>query len=141
VLLEHHAQRRHDGRQTLAARDELGVEQLFGRVVHHGDERLPGVGDQGQPRVQTAIEVHQLPETGARLAAAAMPAARAPLADQAGGLQRLLHEAVRQPHAMVAARHLVEVPDVEARVAVAWAVALPVQAQEALDLAQRDRPG
>jgi hypothetical protein len=86
VLLDHRAQRRQDGRQTLAPRDELGVEQLFGRVVHHGDERLPGVGDQGQSRVPAAIEVQQFPVAGARLAAAAMPPARAPLADQAGGL-------------------------------------------------------
>src|SRR4029453_6827735 len=33
VLLEHRPQRRHDGRQTLAPRDELGVEQVLGRVV------------------------------------------------------------------------------------------------------------
>jgi len=74
------------------------------------------------------------------VAAAAMPPARASLADQAGGLPRAFHEAVRQAHPMVTARHLVEVPDVETRVAVARPIPFPVRAQEALDLGQRDRP-
>ena len=86
------------------------------------------------PRAVPLAEVQQLPEAGTRFAAAAMPAARPPLADQPRGLQRALHEAVRQAHAVVPARHVVEVPDVETRVAVARAVALAVQPQNALHL-------
>jgi hypothetical protein len=114
VLLDHRAQRRQDGRQTLAPRDELGVEQLFGRVVHHGDERLPGVGDQGQSRVPAAIEVQQFPVAGA-------PARGGGDAARAGAACRPSRRSVRQAHAMVAASHLVDVPDVEGWVAVARA--------------------
>ena len=79
--------------------------------------------------------MQQLAETRPRLPPAAVPAAGMALGHQAGGLQRGLHEAVRQRHALVTPDELMEVPHVEA------AVALPIEAQNAFDLGVRRQPG
>jgi hypothetical protein len=63
----------------------------------------------------------------------------APLGHQACALERLLDETVRQVHIMIAPGHIAEVADIEARVAIARAVALPAEVQHPLDLRQRDR--
>ena len=65
-----------------------------------------------------AVEVQELAEAGARLAPAPMAAAGAPLADEAGLVQRELDEAVGQGHAVIAPGEVVEVADVEAGVPV-----------------------
>jgi hypothetical protein len=77
----------------------------------------------------------QLAEAGARLAPAPMAPAGLVLGHQAGGVQGLLHERIAKTHAMLAARQLVEVADVEAP------VALAIQGQHALHLADRGALG
>ena len=49
------AQRRHDGHGAFAAGDELGVEELLGRVVDDGDEGLIGVRREGKPAMAAAV--------------------------------------------------------------------------------------
>src|SRR6185295_16912588 len=73
-------------------------------------------------------------ETRARLPAAAMAPAGAPLANEAGLVEREPDEGVGQGHAVIAPGEVVEVPHVEAGVPVARPVALAIQAQDALDL-------
>ncbi len=77
------AQRRHDGRRTLPALHELGVEQVLGGVVHHDEQGQHGVRDEGQPGVATAVEVEQFTEARPGLAAPAVTAPRAALGRQA----------------------------------------------------------
>ena len=86
------------------------------------------VGAAAQPSMGAAVEVQQLAEAGARLAAPAVTAARAALADETGLLQRELDEAIGQRHGVVAPGEAVEVADVPA------GEALPIQAQDALHL-------
>jgi hypothetical protein len=88
------AQGGHDGRHTLAALLQVGIEQLLGGVVDDGDEGDPLVGARGQPAVTAPIEVKELAEARAGLAAAAMPASRPGFGDQAGRLQGLLDEGI-----------------------------------------------
>ena len=126
-------QRAHDGGGGLA-RPELGIEQPLGRVVEDGDEGLALGRAQGEPGMAAAVEVQELAEARARLAAAAMAPPGAPLADEAGLLERELDEGVGQGHAVIAPGEVVEVPHVEAGVPVARPVALAIQAQDALDL-------
>ena len=76
----------------------------------------------------TAIEVQQFAEARAGLAPPPMPAAGAGPPDEAGLLERGLHEGVGKRHPVIPLGELVEVADVEAR------VALPIQAQDALEL-------
>ena len=79
----------------------------------------------------TAIEVQQLPEARAGLAAAAMAAAGLMFGDQARGLERLFHEGVAEAHAVLPAGELMKVADVEAL------IAIPVQGEQVLDLRER----
>ena len=109
-------------------RPELGVEQPLGGVVEHGDQRLALAGAAGQPFMVTAVEVQELAEAGAGLAAAAVAAAGAALGDEAGRLEGELHEGVGERHAMIAPGEVEEVADIEALVARA------VELQDALDL-------
>ena len=118
----------------------MGIQHLLGRIVDGGDQRLPRGGDQGEPGVLAAIEVDQFPEARPRLPAAAMPPARPPLAHQARRLQRLLHERIGPRDAMLAPRHLIEVPHVEPRVAIARPIALRREVQDPLHLRHRYRP-
>jgi hypothetical protein len=69
------------------------MQQAFRRVVDHGDQRQAPLRHQRQPRMGTAIQVHQLAKAGPRLPAAAMAAPRPLLPCQPGRLQRLRHEA------------------------------------------------
>src|ERR1051325_6573962 len=87
----------------------------------------------------TAIKVHELAETGARLATPPMASAGPTLGDEAGGVQGLLHEAVGHGDAVVAPCDVIEVAHVEAGVAIARAVAIATEGQEALHLGERDR--
>ena len=66
-----------------------------------------------------------------------MASAGAPLADEAGLAERELDEGVGQGHAVIAPGEVIEVPHVEAGVAVARPVALAIQAQDALNLCER----
>ena len=113
MRLEHRPQRRHDDVGTLARLPELSVEHLLGRVIDDGHQRLQRIRDEGEPAVQAAVKVQQLAETRPRLAPPAMAAAGSAPADQVGGLQRLLHEAIGQRHPVLAPDDLMEVPDVE----------------------------
>jgi hypothetical protein len=131
VGLEHAAQGRHDGHHGFAARDELGVEQALRRVIHHGDQCEVRIRHEGQPRVAAAVEVQQFPEAGARLAAAAVAAARPALGQPPRLLEHPLHKRVAQRHVVLAARELIEVAAVEAGVAIA------VEPQDAFDLGHR----
>src|SRR5437879_3076473 len=92
---------------------------VLGGVVHHRDEREPLHGHQGQPAMATAIQVQQYPEARARLAAAAMAAARVPFGHQPCGLQRRLDKRITEPDSMLAPRDLMEVPHIEALVPLA----------------------
>ena len=83
----------------------------------------------------TAIEMQQLAEAGPRLAAPPMAPARLMFGHQAGALQGLFHEGVAEAHAVLAARELVEVADVEALVAV------PIQRKQPLNLGDGARLG
>jgi hypothetical protein len=78
--------------------------------------------------------VQQLAEAGAGLAAAAMPAPGPMFGQELGRLQGLLDEGIGQADAVVALDRFVEVVGVEPR------VALPVQAQNALDLGDGRAP-
>jgi len=131
--LEDGLQRAHDGGGGLAG-PELGIEQPLGRVVQDGDEGLALRRAEREPGVAAAVEVQELTEARARLAAAAMAPAGAPLADEAGLVEREPDEGVGQGHAVIAPGEVVEVPHVEAGVPVARPVALAIQAQDALDL-------
>src|SRR5262245_10072360 len=117
VALEDRAQGGHDGRHALAALVQASVEHALGRVVDDHDHGEPEVWHQGEPAMATAVEMQQLAETGPRLPAPAMPAARPLLGHQAGGLQGAFDERVAETHAVVAAGELVKVPDVEPLVA------------------------
>jgi len=67
----------------------------------------------------TAIEMQELTEAGARLAAPPMPAAGLVLGDEAGGVQRFFHERIAEAHAMPTPRELVDMSDVETQIALA----------------------
>src|SRR5919201_764994 len=69
-----------------AGRPELGVEQPLGRIVQDGEHDRPLRGAEGEPPMGTAIEVQQRAEAGAGLPAAAVAAASAALAHEAGFL-------------------------------------------------------
>ena len=73
VRLEDGPQRAHDGGGGLAG-PELGIEQPLGRVVEDGDEGLLLGRAQREPGVAAAVEVQELAEARARLAAAPMAA-------------------------------------------------------------------
>ena len=133
VGLEDGLQRAHHGGGGLA-RPELRIEQPLGGVVEDSDESLALRRAQREPGMATAVEVQELAEARARLAAAAMAPPGAPLADEAGLVQRELDEGVGQGHAVIAPGKVVEVPHVEAGVPVARPVAFAIQAQDALDL-------
>jgi hypothetical protein len=133
VRLKDRPQRAHHRRSGLA-RPELGIEQPLGRVIEDGDEGLALRRAEREPGMAAAIEVQEFAETRARLAAPPMTAPGAPLADEAGFLERELDEGVGQGHAVIAPGEVVEVPHVEAGVPVARPVALAIQAQDALDL-------
>ncbi len=63
----------------------------------------------------TAVEVQQRAEARAGLATPAMAAAGARLADEAGLLERELHERVGERHAVIPLGELEEVAEVEVR--------------------------
>jgi hypothetical protein len=125
------AQRRHDRGDTFAAVLQGGVQQPLGGIVDDGDQREPSLRAQRQPMVPTAVEMEQLAEAGARLAAAAMATPRLVLGHQAGGLQGLLHKGIAKAHAVFAAGQLVKMSDVEAQ------VPLAIEGQQALHLGDR----
>src|SRR5439155_25428719 len=127
------AQRTHHRRRGLRG-PELGVKQTLGGIVEHGDQRLALVGTPREPGMRAAVQMQQLAEARAGLAAPAMPAARATLGHQPSLLQGRLHKGVGEGHVLVATHELVEVPDVESR------VPLPIEAQDALDLGKRREP-
>ena len=126
VRLEDHAQRTHDGGGGLAG-PELRIEHPLGRVVQDGDEGLALRPAQGEPGMAAAVEVQQLAEARARLAPAPMAPPGAPLADEAGLVEREPDEGVGQGHAVIAPGEMVEVPHVETGVPVARPVALAIQ--------------
>ncbi len=131
VPLEDGAQRSHDGHHALAAGDELAVEDLLGGVIDHGDQRLLAGGIQRQPGMDAAVGMQQFAETGARLPAAPMPSAQAPLGDQPRPLQQRFDKGIGQRDRMLSPGDLVEVAGIEAQ------IPLAVQAQDALDVAHR----
>lgn len=55
---------------------ELGVEQPLGGVIEDGQARLARGGTEGEPGVRAPVEVQELAEAGAGLAAPPVPAAR-----------------------------------------------------------------
>jgi hypothetical protein len=87
VRLEHGTEGGHDGHDRFAAGDQLGIQQPFGGIVDDGQEGGAAVRDQREPSMPAAVEVHQFAETGARLAAAPMAAARPVFGEQPGLLQ------------------------------------------------------
>src|SRR5687768_8207769 len=91
--------------------------------------------------MEAAVEMQQFAQARPRLAAAAMSAPGAPLGHEPRGLERLLDEAVRQRHLMIALRHVAEVVHVIPGVAGARAVAVAVEPQHALHLGYRHRAG
>jgi hypothetical protein len=119
VALEHGVQRRHDRGHALAALVELGVEDALGGVVDDHDHGEPLLGEQGEPVMATAVEVQQLAEARPRLAAATMATPGLLFRNEARGLQGLLDEGIAEAHAVVTARELMEVADIEALVAIA----------------------
>jgi hypothetical protein len=112
----------------------LNVEQPLGGVVDHGDEGLALLRAPAQPGMPAAVKMQQFPEARPGLAAAAMAAPRPSLADQAGLLQRELHEAIGQVHVVVAPGEAIEVAHVPA------AEALPVEPQDPLHLGRGGLP-
>jgi len=128
VALEHGAQGGHDRGHALATLAQLGVEQLLRGVVNDGNQREPLLGHEREPVMTTPVEVQQLAEARARFASTAMAPPRLVLGHQPGGLQRLLHERIAELRAVLPAGELVEVPHVEALVAIA------VELEPALDL-------
>jgi len=131
VTLKHGVQGRHDGGDAFAAGAQFGIEDLLGGVIDADDHGEPPRGHQGEPLMPTAIEVQQLPEARAGLAAAAMAAAGLMFGDQARGLERLFHEGVAEAHAVLPAGELMKVADVEAL------IAIPVKGEQVLDLRER----
>ena len=114
---QHVGERRHDGGRGLRG-PELGIEQALGGVVEDGDQGLPLRGTERQPGVEAAVQMQELAETGARFAPPPMPPTGAALGHQPGLVQDELDEAVREPHAVVAAGELMEVADIESPVAI-----------------------
>ena len=141
VRRHHLAQRGHNRLHALAALDELSIEQAIGGIVHDGQQRVPGVREQGEPPMAAPVEVQQLAQARPRLPPAAMPASCPPLGHKPRGLEGLLDEAVRQLHLMIAPHDVAEMPHVKPGVAVARPVALAVEPQHALQLRHRHRPG
>jgi hypothetical protein len=118
--LEHRAQRGHNGRQTLTALLQVGVQHVLSGVVDDRDEREPLLGPQREPAVATAVQMLELPEAGAGARGAGDAARRGlMLDDQAGGLQGLLDEGIAEAHAVLAAGDLVEMLDIEPEIALA----------------------
>lgn len=126
VGLEDGPQGAEDGVRGLGG-PELGVEQALGGVVDDGDEGVELGRAERQPGVLAAVELEQLAETGAGLAAPAMAAARAALAHEAGFLEGELDEAVGEQYVVIAAGEVVEVPHIEAE------IRLTIELQDALD--------
>jgi hypothetical protein len=112
-------------------RPELRVEQAFGGVVEHGNERLALVGTEGEPGVRAAIEMQQFAEARARFAPSAMATPGAPPRHEPGFLEGELDETIGERHAVIAARQVMEVAHVEPD------ELLTIQAQDALDLERR----
>src|SRR3989449_5698984 len=131
VTLKHGVQGRHDGGDAFAAVAQFGIEDLLGGVIDDDDHGEPQLGHQGEPLMPTAIEVQQLPEARAGLAAAAMAAAGLMFGDQARGLERLFHEGVAEAHAVLPAGELMKVADVEAP------IAIPGKGEQVLGLRER----
>ncbi len=140
VGLEYRPQRGHDRRRALAAGDELGIEQPFGRTVDDPQQGQRLAGPQGQPAVAAAVEVQQFPEARPRLAPAPMAAARPPFGHQARRLQRLLDERVGHRAPVLTPQLAVEVAHIEPGVAVAGPIPVAIQLEDPLHLRQRDRP-
>jgi hypothetical protein len=128
VTHEDRPQGGHDGYDAFPAVPELGMEQALGGVVDDGDEGEPLIGDAGEPVMAAAVEMQQLAEAGAGLTAPAVAAAGAVLGHEPGALQGLLDEGVAEADAVLPARELVEVADVEPLIAVA------IEREQALDL-------
>jgi len=141
VSLEYGLQRRHDGGDALAALHKLGVEHVLGGVIDNDERGVIGVRHEGQPAMAAAVEMQQFAETRPGLPTSPMPPARPARADQVRSLQGLLHERVGHRHPVLAARDLIEVPHVEARVAITRAVAVAIERQQPLHLRHRHRPG
>src|SRR5580765_8222159 len=78
--------------------------------------------------MRAAVDMQQLPEAGARLAAAAVPTPRAALGEQAGGLQEPFDERVAERDPMVALGELMKVGRIKP------GVLLLVEARDARDL-------
>src|SRR5262249_50627166 len=74
VALDDRPQGGQDRLDALPTLPELGVEQLLGRVVHDGDERVPLLRLRRQPAVAAAIQMQQFAEARPRLAPAAVAA-------------------------------------------------------------------
>ena len=127
VLPKHPRQRRHHGVAALAP-IERGMQHLVRRIVRNRDERLAFLRPQRQPWMRAAIEMQQLAEARPRLPSSPMPAPRAMLLDQAGRLQRVLHEAVRDRHRVLPPRNLKKVPHVKPR------IPLSIEPEHQLDL-------
>ena len=65
VRVQDVAQGRHDGGRTLAALDELGVEQVLGGgVIQHHKQGVQRGRLQGQPGMPAAVEMDQFAEVG-----------------------------------------------------------------------------
>src|SRR5262249_33817248 len=120
----------HDGHDTLAALHQLRVEHTLGGVVDRDDERLPLLGDQREPPMAAAVQMHQFAPARPRLAAPAVPPPRPAVRQQAGLLQRRLHVGVGQRYPVLAPGDLVEVPRIEAD------VLLAIEPQEPLDFGE-----
>jgi hypothetical protein len=60
-----------------------------------------------------AVEMQELPETGARLAAAAMAPAGAILGEESGLLEQAFHKRVAERDGVLPPRELVEMPPIE----------------------------
>jgi hypothetical protein len=115
-----------DRLRPLAALDELREEELLGGVIDDGEERLRGLGHQGQPAMEAAVEVQELPEAGPGLAPPPVPAPRPARADQPRPVQGALDQGVGEGHPVLPPGDLGEVPHIEPL------VALPVEPQDAL---------
>ena len=135
VAFEHGPERLHDRAGGFAALDELGIEELLRRIVDHDEQRVPGVGDEGEPAMAATVEMQQFPETGPRLAPPPVAAPGAALGHEPRPLEGGLDQRVGEGHAVIPPGQLVEVPDIEP------VVPLAIQPEDPLELAQGDPPG
>ena len=84
---KHSPERVHDRPGGFATLDEVGIEELFRRIVDHDEERVPRVGDEGEPAMAAAVEMQQFPETGPGFAPPPVAAPGAAFGHQAGALE------------------------------------------------------